>query len=122
MPLPVCVATDELLTLTVTEHAASAVVTAAGEVDSCSAPWLAAALEDAFADGVLELTVDMTAVSFLDSAGVHTLAAAYRRAATAGIHLRVLATRRAVLRPLQLTGLWPLLGADSTSCGPRATA
>ena len=66
------------------------------------------------------VTADLTAVSFLDSAGVHALAAAYRRAGAAGVRLRVLASNRAVLRPLQLTGLWPLLVTEPTSCRSAA--
>jgi anti-sigma B factor antagonist len=58
-------------------------VTAAGEVDASSAPQLAAVLEGVITDTSREVTVDLNGVTFLDSAGVHLLAAAYRRA-TAG--------------------------------------
>src|SRR4051794_25392215 len=108
---PVSAELDELLTVSVTVDSAAAVVTAAGELDSCSAPRLIAAVEQALAVSPLDVTLDLTAVTFMDSAGVHALGGAYRRAATAGIRLRVLALRRAVIRPLQLTGLWPLLAA-----------
>jgi len=100
---------------------ASALVTAAGEVDSCSAPRLAAELEDAIAGDALQVIVDLTAVTFLDSVGVHALAAAYRRAEAAVIRLRVRDSHRAMMRSLELTGLWGLLAAGPAISG-SATA
>src|SRR3954465_6366865 len=80
MPPPVSVPAHELLTIRVTV-APPAVVTAAGEVDSCSAPLLAAALQAAAdqARAGTEILADLSAVTFLDSAGVHVLADAHRR-------------------------------------------
>jgi anti-sigma B factor antagonist len=40
------------------------------------------------------------------------LATAHRRAGRQDVRLRVLATSRAVVRPLQITGLWDLLHAE----------
>src|SRR3712207_4297877 len=106
MTPPVSYDADELLTLKVAQLDGSAVVTAAGEVDSRSAPQLADSLAAALAGGASKVTVDLNGVSFLDSAGVHALAEAYRVAASAGIRFGVLASRRAVILPLRLTGLW----------------
>lgn len=89
-------------------------VTAAGEVDSTSAPVLRQHL-DALLDGeVRELTVDLGQVTFLDSAGLCVLAAAHRRAVRQDVTMRVFASSRAVIRPLQITGLWDLLEAEQT--------
>jgi anti-sigma B factor antagonist len=63
-------------------------------------------------DDVRELTVDLTGVTFLDSAGLCVLAAAHRRAVGQDVSMRVLASSRAVVRPLQITGLWQLLQAE----------
>jgi anti-sigma B factor antagonist len=112
MTPPVPVPADELFAVTVTSDGSSTVVTAAGEVDGCSAPRLATVLDSVVAGAAPNATVDLTAVTFLGSAGVHALAAAHRSATAVGARLRVLAARPAVVRPLQLTGLWPLLGAD----------
>ncbi len=58
--------------------------------------------------------VDLHGVTFLDSAGLCVLAAAHRRSVRDGIRLRVLASSRAVVRPMQITGLYDLLDvADS---------
>jgi len=60
---------------------------------------------------VQQFVVDLVGVTFLDSAGLCVLAAAHRTAAARGIGMQVLAASRAVIRPLQITGLWSLLGA-----------
>ncbi len=102
---------NDLLTVEVSEPAPFARIAAAGEIDSSSAPLLREQLE-ALLDGTLsELTIDLSAVTFLDSAGLCVLAAAHRRAGT-DVRLRVLASSRAVIRPLQITGLWQLLHAE----------
>ena len=90
-------------------------VTAAGEIDSSSSP-----VFERHLDGVLdgrpdELVIDLCAVTFLDSAGLCVLAAAHRRAREQQIPMRVLASSRAVVRPLQITGLWRLLGAEQVT-------
>ena len=79
-----------------------------GEVDSSTAPGLGNCLLEVIArpgGGVVE--VDLRGVTFLDSAGLSALATAHRAAVAAG---RTLVMRcgstRAVVRPLQITGLW----------------
>jgi anti-sigma B factor antagonist len=79
-----------------------------GEVDSTTAPGLRDCLLDLLArPGTRTVEVDLSRVTFLDSAGLSALAVAHRAAVSAG---RVLAVRsgtaRAVVRPLQITGLW----------------
>jgi anti-sigma B factor antagonist len=90
-------------------------VTAAGEIDSSSAPLLRGRLDAVLDGSVEELVVDLSQVTFLDSAGLCVLAAAHRRAGGQGIRMRVLAASRAVIRPLQITGLWALLGGAEVS-------
>lgn len=101
----------ESLTIDVDLEADVVRVFAAGEIDAWSAPRLANALEGAIAVG-REVTVDLERVTFLDSSGVQALAVGYRRSVVAGTQLRVTATARAVLRPLELTGLWELVGGE----------
>jgi anti-sigma B factor antagonist len=102
----------DLVRIDVVEQGSSVRLIASGEVDSSSAPVLGRRL-----DGVLDgqpgaLTVDLCGVTFLDSAGLCVLATAHRRATEAGVGMRVLASSRAVVRPLQITGLWRLLSAE----------
>jgi len=86
-------------------------VTAVGEIDSTSAPVLRRRLETVLETEAGEIVVDLVQVTFLDSAGLCVLASAHRRAVSQGVRLQVVAASRAVIRPLQITGLWTLLGA-----------
>ncbi len=110
-------ADTDLLTVDVLRDAATARITASGEVDSSSAPTLRARLDDVLNAGVTDLTVDLTGVTFLDSAGLCVLAAAHRRAVRSDVRLRVLASTRAVIRPMQITGLYDLLDVVAMESG-----
>jgi anti-sigma B factor antagonist len=109
--------TSELVSVDVSVTGHGAVVTAVGEIDSTSAPVLRERLEALLEGEVTEFTVDLTAVTFLDSAGLCVLAAAHRSAARQDVTMRVLASSRAVIRPLQITGLWNLLRAEQIEAG-----
>jgi anti-sigma B factor antagonist len=102
---------NDLLTVELSEPAPRARVTVVGEIDSSSAPLLRELLDTLFEGTLSDLVIDLAAVTFLDSAGLCVLAAAHRRAGS-DVRLRVLASSRAVIRPLQITGLWQLLHAE----------
>jgi anti-sigma B factor antagonist len=102
----------DLVSLSVLSTDSCARVSAVGEIDSTSAPQLHAELDAQLDTGVRELVVDLGRVTFLDSAGLCALAATHRRANVEGVTLRVLASHRAVIRPLQITGLWDVFGAE----------
>lgn len=104
--------TDDLLTVETRAVDGAARLVLSGEVDCSTAPLLRRALDEAFADGSRSVTVDLEAVTFLDSAGLSTLAIAHRTAIGNGIRLRVLVGTRAVARALQVTGLWELLAVE----------
>ncbi|MGY2067235.1 STAS domain-containing protein [Blastococcus sp. SYSU DS0619] len=108
-----------LVTLEVSGAASRPRLTAAGEIDCTSAPQVRAVLDRLVDAAPQEIVVDLTAVTFLDSAGLCALAATHRRAVAAGGRLRVLAATRAVIRPLQITGLWDMLGGEQI--GPAAS-
>ena len=84
------------------------VVCVTGEVDSTTAPGLRSCLLEVIArPGATAVEVDLRGVTFLDSAGLSALATAHRAAAAAGRVLEMrCGTTRAVVRPLQITGLW----------------
>jgi anti-sigma B factor antagonist len=109
--------TTDLVRIEVSGDPTAARLTASGEVDSSSAPTLRARLEAVLDDGVGELTLDLHGVTFLDSAGLCVLAAAHRRAVRDGVRLSVLASSRAVIRPLQITGLFDLLDVARDEAG-----
>ncbi len=81
-----------------------AVLTVAGEIDLLTADRLSEALWAAVARHAL-VVVDLTAVKFLSSSGLAALALAHRGAAKAGRALRLVASSRVTLRPIQITGL-----------------
>src|ERR1700761_5386681 len=78
----------------------TAVVTATGEVDLTNAEGLRDAFLSVLNAGARGLVVDMTATTFLDSAGVTALVRASRRAAATEATLRVAAAGAPVLRVL----------------------
>lgn len=77
-------------------------LTAAGELDRASAPILAAELDRAFDHGTGVVLVDLGAVTFMDSAGVHALVVGHNAAPT---RLRLGGMHHAVRRVLEITGL-----------------
>jgi anti-sigma B factor antagonist len=103
---------DDIVSIEVVESNSAVCVTAVGEIDSTSAPVLRQRLDALLEGEVRELTVDLGRVTFLDSAGLCVLAATHRRALRQDVRMRVLASSRAVIRPLQITGLWELLHAE----------
>ncbi|WP_231642367.1 STAS domain-containing protein [Nocardia sp. NRRL S-836] len=80
------------------------VLAVSGEVDMVSAPTLREALVNGLTDGGT-FVVDMTGVTFLGSAGLAVLVEAARLAPQHNAALKVVATKRAVTRPLEATGL-----------------
>ena len=106
---------SDLVTIEVSVAGPVHIVTAAGEIDSTSAPVLRQHLDALLDEGIGELTVDLRQVSFLDSAGLCVLATAHRRAVRQDVRMRVLASSRAVIRPMQITGLWELLRAEQVA-------
>ncbi|WP_222195411.1 STAS domain-containing protein [Modestobacter italicus] len=89
---------------------AGCTITISGEVDSATAPGLRNCLLEVLGrPGTASVEVDLSGVTFLDSAGLSALATAHRAAESAGRQLSMrCGTARAVIRPLQITGLWNL--------------
>ncbi|RFU21217.1 STAS domain-containing protein [Geodermatophilus marinus] len=113
---------DDLVSVAVSGNDTALHLTVAGEVDSSTAPALRAALDEALDRAPRQVVVDLDAVSFLDSAGLCVLASAHRRATERGLQLRVLASGSAVIRPLQITGLWDLLSVERVDPGTGSAA
>ena len=81
------------------------VVVTPGEIDITNAAQLRAALLEAAPDGRGTLVVDMSQTHFCDTAGIHALVSAHKRAETAGGELRLVITTPTVLRIFTITGL-----------------
>lgn len=88
-----------------TEHVV--VLQVAGEIDMLTAPVLTEHVQEQFArvPAPRTLVFDLTRVSFLGSAGLAVLAHAQTTASDRGDAVQVVANGRAVLRPLEVTGL-----------------
>jgi anti-sigma B factor antagonist len=105
----------DLVAFDVSVADSSATVRVVGEIDSTTAPLLNQHLVGLLDADVRELTVDLGGVTFLDSAGLCVLATAHRRTVRQDVRMRVLARSRAVVRPLQITGLWNLLCGEQVA-------
>jgi len=82
-----------------------AVVVAPEEIDITNAPRLRAALLDAGSRGRAAVVVDMSGTRFCDTAGLHALVGAHRRAQAEGSRVLLVVAANAVLRILAITGL-----------------
>ncbi|MEI4278800.1 STAS domain-containing protein [Klenkia terrae] len=91
------------------------VVKAVGEVDAYSAPLLRAAIMIALRRrGLQTLIVNLCGINFMGAAGATCLAMADRRSRARGVRMVVSHRgQRALMRPLQLTGLLRLLAPES---------
>ena len=81
------------------------VVVTPEEVDITNADGLRAALLEAAAHGSGRLVVDMSRTQFCDTAGIHALVAAHKRAEADRGEIRLVITGAAVLRIFAITGL-----------------
>jgi anti-sigma B factor antagonist len=74
------------------------VLCAAGEIDCATVPEFTAAIEAALTDGALELWIDLTRTTFMESSGLHALLAAQRQVGELKRRLAVICPGGAVLR------------------------
>lgn len=103
-----------------------AIISMPAEVDATNADEIGQALLAAAGRHVPVLIIDMSGVTFCDSAGVGAIIAAYQQAAATGTQLRLVAT--AVLRILTLVGIdklipiYPTLEAAMAGAPPTQTS
>ena len=81
------------------------VVVTPEEIDITNAAGLRAALLEAAGRGPGRLVVDMSRTQFCDTAGIHALVAAHKRAGAGRGEVRLVITGAAVLRIFAITGL-----------------
>lgn len=77
-----------------------------GEIDLLTATMLGERVREQLVPGNRVLVLDLTEVSFLGSSGLAEIVAAYQAEKA---QLVLVASNRAVLRPLEATGLLPML-------------
>jgi anti-anti-sigma factor len=98
------------LSFNVSRSNGSSVVVVAGEIDMATAPELANVLNDFAQESVI---VDLSAVTFMDSSGLATLADANKRMRHAGGRLAIDRVQPSVQRVLEITHLTELIRSDS---------
>jgi anti-sigma B factor antagonist len=96
---------DERINIVLETHGEAVVVLVKGEVDLATGARMNEVLAAAVAASPATLVVDLEQVSFFTSVGLTALALAQRAAEERNIAFRVVATGRAILRPLQITGM-----------------
>ena len=108
---------DDVINLsTSTADDGTVTVTVVGEVDTFTAPVLRSSLDTQLEQSPSELIIDLSGVQFLGSAGLAVLVETQKSARSREVGLRLIATTRAVTRPLEVTGLIDLFTiADSTA-------
>ena len=90
-------------------------LTVVGEVDAFTAPRLRPSIASQLEGQPRELVLDLSAVEFLGSAGLAALVETQALARDRDVALRLIATSRAVIRPLQGTGLIDLFTISGIS-------
>jgi anti-anti-sigma factor len=103
----------DTMTTTVTTPDGATVLTVSGEVDLATAPALEAAIEGILGGKPAALIIDLTAVSFLASAGMAALVGAHQRAG-ASTAIAVVADGPATSRQLKMTSLDQVFALHST--------
>ncbi len=90
------------------------ILTIAGDVDSYSAPELARAFDEAIDSGRGPVIVDLTAVTFLNSAGLGALVATHKRLLSASRAMRLVCTDERIIRLLEITDLTEVFPIDAS--------
>jgi anti-sigma B factor antagonist len=90
------------------------VIAVGGELDMGASPDLRGTIDGALESGVSLLVMDLTELTFIDSTGISTLVAAFRRLSESGGSLELVCSDRNVLRVLELTGLDEVLSIHSS--------
>ncbi|MGW4766561.1 STAS domain-containing protein [Nocardia sp. NPDC004278] len=103
----------DTMTTTVEAQDAATVLTVSGEVDLATAPALENTIEAILNGRPAVLIIDLTAVSFLASAGMATLVAAHQRAADATT-IVIVADGPATSRQLKMTSLDQVFALHTT--------
>jgi anti-sigma B factor antagonist len=96
-------------TASVVTHDGVDSVVLTGELDMASSPDLAVVLEVLILDGPVELVIDLSGLSFIDSSGLAVLVAAQNALAEKGRRLSVRSARRHAVRVFEIAGLGEFL-------------
>jgi anti-sigma B factor antagonist len=96
---------DLLALSTRTAEDGAVTVTAAGEVDTFTAPLLRSVLDTQLQRHPTELVIDLSGIQFLGSAGLAVLVETHKSARDRDVGFQLIITTGAVARALTVTGL-----------------
>lgn len=102
--------------LSIARAGQAVIVRIAGELDMATAPQLRAVLVDLIDNqGNLDVAVDVSALSFVDSTGLGVLVGAHRKLQQRNGRLTVVSPTAATTRVLQITGLDRIMATSESS-------
>jgi anti-sigma B factor antagonist len=93
-------------------EAGEVVVAVVGELDVSGAPRVREALLAALTEGAHRVTIDLSALSFIDSTGLGVLVGAYKRARSQSVDLVLTNPTRSVARVFEIAGLDKVLPVE----------
>jgi anti-anti-sigma factor len=102
------------------EHAVSGrrqVLMLSGELDMAASTQLEATLASLPGDGVSELTVDLSRLTFMDSAGLHTVLNARAFCVSHGAEFSLVGGPPNIQRLFEITGLLDVMGFATNGAG-----
>lgn len=93
-------------------------VSPAGDLDVSTSHKLLACIDDLLAEGRSRITVDLQAVTFIDSSGLGALVKAHKRAAGAPAELVVVRPRPHIYRAMEISGILKVIHMAEPETGP----
>jgi anti-anti-sigma factor len=96
---------EDLLTIDVDEQGDRLVLTLRGELDPHTAPQLRSRIDEALANGKVDLVLDLAGVTFIDSSGLRVVLRAHSEAGERNGRLVLRSPSATARRLLDITGL-----------------
>lgn len=109
---------DELLApetfgiVTVRPDECTAAVSPAGDLDVSTSPRLLACIDELLAEGRARITVDLRAVTFIDSSGLGALVKAHKRASPS-TEITVVQARPHIHRAMEISGILKVIKVEA---------
>lgn len=98
------VAPESFGIVAVRQDDSTAAVSPSGDLDVSTSPRLLACIDELLAEGRSQITLDLRAVTFIDSSGLGALVQAHKRAAPSG-ELTVVKPRPHIHRAMEISGI-----------------
>ena len=98
--------------VTVRPDDSSAAVSPAGDLDVSTSPRLLACIDELLAEGRATITLDLRAVTFIDSSGLGALVKAHKRASSSA-RLTVVEPRPHIHRAMEISGILKVIRVEA---------